>query len=65
MNKHVYVEKPKRKLASWTIHRIRKSPAELVGYVEAQDAESAVTQYIADHNVADWERRRLFARRNS
>jgi hypothetical protein len=32
--------------------------------VEARDAESAVERYVADHTVSDWERRRLFAKRN-
>ena len=56
---------PRSANINWSIHRIRKSPAELVGWVQAKDAESAVKRYIAERLVTDpFEQKRLFAMRN-
>jgi len=32
--------------------------------VQAPDADTAIKRYLAEHDVAEWERRRLFAIRN-
>jgi hypothetical protein len=60
------VRPPSTTDVSWHIYRLRKSPADLVGYVQAKDAESAVRRYIDERQVPDpREQKRLFAMRSA
>jgi hypothetical protein len=48
----------------WSIYRIRKSPAELVGWATAKDPDSAVRKYLVERQVTDpQEVKRLYAMR--
>jgi hypothetical protein len=49
----------------WSIYRIRRSPAELVGWATAKDADSALTKYLAEREITDpQEVKRLYAMRD-
>jgi len=49
----------------WSIYRLRKSPAELVGWATAKDADSALKKYLAERDVTDpREVKRLYAMRD-
>jgi hypothetical protein len=49
----------------WSIYRIRKSPAELVGSATAKDADSALKKYLAERDLTDpQEVKRLYAMRD-
>jgi hypothetical protein len=46
----------------WSIYRIRKSPAELVGWATAKDPESALRKYLEEGKITDArEVKRLYA----
>jgi hypothetical protein len=48
----------------WSIYRIRKSPAELLGWATAKDADSALKKYLAERDLTDpREVKRLYAMR--
>ena len=42
---------PRIKLFEWRITRIRATPARLIGYVQAPDAEQAVKEAIARYGI--------------
>ena len=42
---------PRIKLFEWRITRIRATPARLIGYVQAADAEQAVKEAIARYGI--------------
>jgi hypothetical protein len=42
---------PREKLFEWRITRIRATPARLIGYVQAADAEQAVKEAIARYGI--------------
>jgi hypothetical protein len=49
----------------WNIYRIRKSPAELVGWATVKDADGALKKYLAERDVNDpQEVKRLYAMRD-
>jgi hypothetical protein len=54
---------PRPKLYQWRITRLRATPARLIGYVEAEDAEQAVDQAIARWVNNPHEQARLAAQR--
>jgi hypothetical protein len=53
------------KLPSWAIHRLKGTPAKLLGNVEAPDEETAIKRAIEEFNVAPELQKRLLARRRS
>ena len=56
--------KESKKLATWAIVRIKGTPAAVIGYVEAEDAESAIKEAIRQFNItAPEQQKRLAARR--
>jgi hypothetical protein len=58
-------KKSKSPEVSWHIYRIRRSPAELIGYVTAKDQDSAVDKYVAERKLTDpLEQKRLHAMRS-
>jgi hypothetical protein len=55
---------PKRaseKMYEWRITRIRSTPAALVGYVEAPDAERAIEEAIRAFGITDPEQQKRLA----
>jgi hypothetical protein len=53
-----------QKLYRWRIARIRSTPAEIIGYVEAPDAETAIKEAIREYEITDPEKqKRLIAQR--
>ena len=55
---------PREKLFEWRITRIRATPARLIGYVQAPDAERAVKEAIARYGIDNpQEQARLAAQR--
>lgn len=55
---------PKPKLHRWRISRIRGTPAEFIGYVEAPDEEQAIKEAIKRFEIKDPEKqKRLVARK--
>ena len=55
---------PRIKLFEWRITRIRATPARLIGYVQAPDAEQAVKEAIARYGIDNpQEQARLAAQR--
>jgi hypothetical protein len=55
---------PRIKLFEWRITRIRATPARLIGYVQAADAEQAVKEAIARYGIDNpQEQARLAAQR--
>jgi hypothetical protein len=53
-----------QKLLRWRIIRLRSSPAALIGYVEAPDAEQAICVAIREFGVTNPEhQKRLVAQR--
>ena len=55
---------PRSKLYEWRITRIRSTPAALIGYVQAPDADQAVKEAIANYEVGKpHEQARLAAQR--
>jgi hypothetical protein len=58
------MSKPSKELHRWRISRIRATPAEFIGYVEAPDEEQAVREAIKRFEISDPEKqKRLVARR--
>jgi len=54
----------KPKLHRWRISRIRGTPAEFIGYVEAENEKQAIKQAIKQFEISDPEKqRRLVAQR--
>ena len=47
-----------KKLHTWRIYRIRKTPAEYLGSIEAPDKKAAEDKWAAEHKITDPERRR-------
>jgi hypothetical protein len=55
---------PKPKLHRWRISRIRGTPAEFIGYVEAPNEAEAIKQAIKQFEISDPEKqKRLVAQR--
>jgi len=53
-----------RKLYRWRIARIRGTPAEIIGHVEAPDADAAIKEAIREYGITDPEKqKRLIAQR--
>jgi len=53
-----------KKLYRWRISRIRGSPAEFIGYVDAPDVATAIKRAIEEFEITDPEKReRLVAQR--
>jgi hypothetical protein len=51
-------------LPRWRVYRLRKSPAEFLGSVQAKDEAEAIARIVADQQITDPEKlKRLFARR--
>jgi hypothetical protein len=44
---------PRSKLYEWRTTRIRSTPAVLIGYVQAPDAEQAVKEAIARYGISN------------
>jgi hypothetical protein len=44
---------PRSKLYQWRITRLRATPARLIGYVKAEDAEDAIKQAIARYGISN------------
>jgi hypothetical protein len=44
---------PSSKLYDWRITRIRATPAALIGYVEAPDADQAIKEAIAKYEISN------------
>jgi len=54
----------KPKLHRWRISRIRGTPAEFIGYVEAENEKQAIKQAIKQFQISDPEKqKRLVAQR--
>ena len=57
-------KQPPKKLATWSISRLKGTPAVFVGEVEAPDAETAIAKAIEEFHITDPEQqKRLAARR--
>ena len=55
---------PRSELSRWRIIRIRGTPAEELGTVEAPDPETAIKEAIRLYGITEpWEQERLAARR--
>jgi hypothetical protein len=48
---------------SWSIYRLRGTPAQFVGIVDAPDEESAIKHAIEEYGVPENQRGRLIAQR--
>jgi hypothetical protein len=48
---------------SWSIYRLRGTPAQLIGIVYAPDEQSAIKKAIQEYEVPENQRNRLIARR--
>ena len=58
--------KPKDVLPRWRVYRLRKSPAEFLGSVQAKDEAEAIARIVQDQGIIDPEKlKRLFARRTA
>jgi hypothetical protein len=49
---------PKSKLHRWRISRIRGTPVEFIGYVEAENEKQAIRQAIKQFAISDTEKRK-------
>jgi hypothetical protein len=54
-------KRPSKKMYEWRITRIRSTPAALIGYVEAPDAEQAIEEAIRAFGITDAEQQRRLA----
>jgi hypothetical protein len=54
-------KRPSKKMFEWWITRIRSTPAALIGYVEAPDAEQAIKEAIRAFGVTDPEQQKRLA----
>ena len=54
-------KRPSRKMFEWRITRIRSTPAALIGYVEAPDAEQAIVEAIRAFGITDREQQKRLA----
>jgi hypothetical protein len=54
-------KRPSKKMFEWRITRIRSTPAALIGYVEAPDAEQAIKEAIRAFGVTDPEQQKRLA----
>jgi hypothetical protein len=54
---------PRSKMYEWRIIRIRSTPAALIGYVQAPDADQAIEEAIAKYEIKPHEQARLAAQR--
>ena len=52
---------PSKKMYEWRVTRIRATPAALIGYVEAPDAEEAIKEAIRAFGITDPEQRKRLA----
>jgi hypothetical protein len=55
------LKRPDQKIYEWRITRIRATPAALIGYVEAPDAEEAIKEAIRAFGITDPEQRKRLA----
>jgi hypothetical protein len=56
-------KKAKPRTRTWLVSRIKSTPAAVVGYVDAPDAESAIKEAIEKFGITDREQQqRLIAR---
>jgi hypothetical protein len=44
---------PREKLFEWRVIRIKSTPATMIGYYQAADAEQAIKQAIAECEITD------------
>lgn len=44
---------PRETLFEWRVVRIKSSPAAIIGYFNAPDAEAAIKQAIAEREISD------------
>jgi len=56
--------KPHERLFRWRINLIKATPAKLVGYVDAPDADTAIKEAIKEYEVKDLDQERLVALRD-
>ena len=54
---------PKPKLQRWRISRIRGTPVEFIGYVEATDEKQAIKQAIKQFQISTEKQKWLVAQR--
>jgi len=53
-----------KKLYRWRIARIRGTPAEIIGHIEAPDADTAIKEAVRKYRITDPEKqKRLIAQR--
>jgi hypothetical protein len=57
----IMAKPPAPKLFQWRITRIRATPAALIGYVNAPDAEQAIKEAIREFGITDPEQQRRLA----
>jgi hypothetical protein len=54
-------KRPSTKTYEWRITRVRATPAALIGYVEAPDAERAIEEAIRAFGIIDPEQQKRLA----
>jgi hypothetical protein len=54
-------KRPSKKMYEWRITRIRGTPAALIGYVKASDAEQAIEEAIKAFGITDAEQQKRLA----
>jgi hypothetical protein len=54
-------KRPRKKMYKWRITRIRSTPAALIGYVKAPDAEQAIKEAIGAFGIIDPEQQKRLA----
>jgi hypothetical protein len=53
-----------KRMYRWRISPIKATPAKLVGYVDAPDADAAIKEAIKEYEVKDRDQKRLVALRD-
>jgi len=56
--------KPRERIFRWRVSLLKATPAKLIGYVDAPDADTALKEAIKEYEVKERDQKRLVALRD-